>query len=297
MADVKAEVADLAGAMHFEGAVDELPTDVSGYVNGDVIIVTSTKKEYVFSNGEFVELGNEDMGLQAVQALDVADITVGADSTLTLIGQTDGAIHATATKIQIGIDQVTGLQDKINNGGQKDVEQDGRLDAVEKKAADNTQAIADEAAARKAAIEALDKADEAVEGQYVSAVSEADGIITVTRAALPTLSLEEGTATTPTAASVSVVADIDVDGHKITDTRVNVATTAGVTAAIEALDADLDVTTNKHVVTGITQENGVLTGIDEVALSDIAFTGNVNDLKQTAGEYIVFDCGSSTKNI
>jgi hypothetical protein len=86
MADVKNEVADLTGAMHFEGAVEELPSDLSGYVNGDVIIVTSTKKEYVFSNGAFVELGNEDMGLQAVQALDVADITVGADSTLTLIG-------------------------------------------------------------------------------------------------------------------------------------------------------------------------------------------------------------------
>lgn len=297
MADVKAEVADLTGAMHFEGAVENLPSDVSGYANGDVIIVTSTKKEYVFSNGAFIELGNEDMGLQAVQALDVADITVGADSTLTLIGQTDGAIHATATKIQIAMDQVTDLNDAINNGGAKDTEQDNRLTAVEKKADDNAKAIADEAEARKTAIEALDKADEAVAGQYVSAVSETDGVITITRAALPTLSLAEGTATTPETASVSVVADIDVNGHTITDTRVNVATTAGVTAAIAALDADLDVTTVKHVVTGVTQVDGVLTKIDEVQLADIAFSGNVNDLVQTSGEYIVFDCGSSTKNI
>lgn len=35
-------------------------------------------------------------------------------------------------------------------------------------------------------INALDKADSAVEGQYVSAVSQTDGVITVTRAALPT---------------------------------------------------------------------------------------------------------------
>lgn len=297
MADVKAQVADLAGAMHFEGAVENLPSDVSGYVNGDVIIVTSTKKEYVFSNGTFVELGNEDMGLQAVQALDVADITVGADSTLTLIGQTDGAIHATATKIQIAMDQVTGLSDAINNGGDKDDEQDDRLDAVEKKADDNAKAIAAEAEARKTAIEALDKADEAIAGQYVSAVSETDGVITVSRAALPTLSLTEGIATTPTAASVSVVADIDVNGHTITDTRVNVATTAGITAAIGALDADFDVSDSKKVMTGVTQVDGVLTKIDEVTLSNIAFTGNVNDLVQTSGEYIVFDCGSSTKNI
>lgn len=35
-------------------------------------------------------------------------------------------------------------------------------------------------------INALDKSDSAVEGQYVSAVSQTDGVITVTRAALPT---------------------------------------------------------------------------------------------------------------
>lgn len=42
-------------------------------------------------------------------------------------------------------------------------------------------------------IAALDKEDSAVSGQYVSAVSEADGIITVTRAELPVKSVTEGT--------------------------------------------------------------------------------------------------------
>ena len=37
-----------------------------------------------------------------------------------------------------------------------------------------------------AAVAALDKADSAQEGQYVSAVSQENGVITVTRAALPT---------------------------------------------------------------------------------------------------------------
>ena len=45
-------------------------------------------------------------------------------------------------------------------------------------------AIADEIAARKTAIEALDKADTVVDGQFVDSVSEADGIITVTRKAV-----------------------------------------------------------------------------------------------------------------
>lgn len=39
----------------------------------------------------------------------------------------------------------------------------------------------------KQAIDALDKSDSAVSGQYVSAVSETDGIITVSRASLPTI--------------------------------------------------------------------------------------------------------------
>ena len=39
----------------------------------------------------------------------------------------------------------------------------------------------------KSAIDALDKSDSAVSGQYVSAVSETDGIITVSRASLPTI--------------------------------------------------------------------------------------------------------------
>ena len=39
----------------------------------------------------------------------------------------------------------------------------------------------------KSAIDALDKSDSAVSGQYVSAVSEANGIITVSRASLPTI--------------------------------------------------------------------------------------------------------------
>lgn len=42
------------------------------------------------------------------------------------------------------------------------------------------------------AIKALDVEDTAVEGKYVSAVSETDGVITVTRAVLPTLSVKTG---------------------------------------------------------------------------------------------------------
>lgn len=150
------------------------------------------------------------------------------------------------------------------------------------------------------AVQALNKENAAQEGKYISAISEANGIVTATYADLPVipaLSHTDSTATTPTAEHVSVVADISVDGHTITDTRVNVATTAGVAAAIAKLDADLNVSDAKKVMTGVTEVDGVLTSIDEVALADIAFSGNVKDLKQDTNSYVVFNCGSSSVNV
>lgn len=310
MADVTGAIADLNGAMHFEGVKDSVPTNNEGYSAGDVIIVGIV--EYVFDGTNWVELGDEGNAGALIAGLDVDDINVGADSTLTLIGETDGLVHATATKIQIAQSQVTGLTEALTNGSTKDNAQDTAIKAnadaikvINGVSGDNTgdtgksmRVVAGEVAA--AQIGGLDKPDTAVAGEYVSAVSQTDGVITVSRAKLPSipdLVHTDSTATTPTAESVSVIADIDVSGHTITDTRVNVATTAGVAAAIAKLGADKDVSSTKHVMTGVTEVNGVLTSIDEVELADIAFSGNVADLKQTAETYIVFDCGSSTKNI
>ena len=304
MADITGAVADLNGAMHFEGVKDSVPVDNEGYSAGDVIIVGIV--EYVFDGTNWVELGNEGTAGALIAGLDVPDIKVGADSTLTVIGETDGLVHATATKIKIAQSQVDGLTEALTNGSTKDGEQDTAInankDAIDVINGDDTgksmRVVAGEVAS--AQIGDLNKPDTAVAGEYVSAVSQANGIITVSRAKLPTipdLVHTDSTATTPTAESVSVIADIDVSGHTITDTRVNVATTAGVAAAIAKLDADKDVSSTKHVMTGVTEVDGVLTSIDEVELADIAFSGNVADLKQTADTYIVFDCGSSTKNI
>ena len=59
---------------------------------------------------------------------------------------------------------------------------------------------------------------------------------------------------------------------------------------------------NKTVLDGITAEK--VTAWDKVSekandadLATIAKTGNVNDLIQTAGDILVFDCGSSSVNI
>ena len=96
-----------------------------------------------------------------------------------------------------------------------------------------------------AAIGSLDKADTAVDGQYVSAVSEADGIITVTRADLPSLTEVGGTGKVITSVSQSkgavTASAIDLNASNVAataspedDTHVAVAGTT-VAAQIESL--------------------------------------------------------------
>lgn len=54
----KKDIADLAGAMHFRGAVSD-PSEITKPVAGDIIIIPSTSKEYVYNGTEWVELGDE----------------------------------------------------------------------------------------------------------------------------------------------------------------------------------------------------------------------------------------------
>jgi hypothetical protein len=305
MSDVTAAVADLNGAMHFEGVYEELPTvnhEGAAFVAGDVIIVGKT--EYVYSNGAFVELGDEGAIAAALSALTLSE-TGAADKTLK-ISQDNGKVSATEIAIQIAKSQVTDLEKDLKALADEDDRLEGLIgdnaDAIAAINGDDTgksmRAVATEEAVK--AVQALDKENAAQDGKYISAISQVDGVVTATYADLPVipaLSHTDSTATTPTAEHVAVVADISVDGHTITDTRVNVATTAGVAAAIAKLDADLNVSDAKKVMTGVTEVDGVLTGIDEVALADIAFSGNVKDLKQDTNSYVVFNCGSSSVNV
>ena len=109
---VKTSVADLNGAMHFEGVYDEIPSvnhDGEAFVAGDVIIVGKT--EYVFSNGAFVELGDEGAIAAALGALTLD--TIGEESKTLVISQTNGKVSAEAKAIKIAQSQVTNLTDDL----------------------------------------------------------------------------------------------------------------------------------------------------------------------------------------
>lgn len=316
MADVTNAVADLNGAMHFEGVSTTDPVNVGVTIEGkddyvaaagDVVIYNTI--EYVYDGSKWVQLGDESLAGTLIAALDLPRVNVGAAKTLSYIEQTDGTVAAEAVDIQIAQSQVTGLEDRLDaiegslgTEGDLPKQVEANKQAIAtingEDAGKSMRAVATEEAA--AAVGALDLNDAAVEGKYVAAVKQTDGQIEVVRADLPTipvLELVEGTVAAATEGEVTVIADIDVDGHKITDKRVNVVTKDFVNTAFGNLDATKDVTTTKHVMTGLVQEDGLVTSIKEVELADIAFSGNIADLKETENTYVVFNCGSSSVNV
>lgn len=78
-----------------------------------------------------------------------------------------------------------------------------------------------------------------------------------------------------------------------TDTQIaeKIATLDG--SAIATAEADGKIS----VLTGVEEVDGKISKKSEATLAKIAKTGNVADLMQTSGNYIVFNCGSATVNI
>ena len=154
--------------------------------------------EYMLINGAFELVGSSQVDLSgyatetfvtnAINALDVADAAV-ANQYVSQVVETDGKIAVTRVPLP-----VTSVTEGATNGtiavNGADVEVHGLGSAA------YTESSAYEVAgAAAAAVAALDKADSAQAGQYVSAVSQENGIITVTRAQLPAAAtLVEGTA-------------------------------------------------------------------------------------------------------
>lgn len=161
---LSSQIGDLGNALHFIGVETELPG--SGE-DGDVVIVGT--KEYVWANDTWNEFGSGDHITKAqadgyydakgtasnlINALDYS-VANTAGKTITGLTQTNGVISATFGNIAITQAQVSGLSTTLSTFA-------------------TTSAL-------NAAIAGLDKADAAVANQYVTAVSETDGVISVTR--------------------------------------------------------------------------------------------------------------------
>ena len=149
---------------------------------------TSHYNEYMLINGAFELIGTSQVDLSgyatetfvtnAINALDVADAAV-ANQYVSQVVQTDGKIAVTRVALP-----VTSVTEGSANGtiavNGSNVNVHGLGSAAYTDAADY-----EAAGAAAAAVAALDVEDAAVDNQYVSAVSQTDGKIVVSRKQLP----------------------------------------------------------------------------------------------------------------
>lgn len=194
--------AAIASAPHLKRAiVEELPAVGSADANTIYMVpqdkgsvedpgtTTSHYNEYMLINGAFELIGSSQVDLSgyatetfvtnAIDALDVADTAV-ANQYVSQVAETNGKI--TVTRAPLPVTSVT--EGSANgtiavNGADVNVHGLGSAAYTESSAYEVAGAAA-------AAVAALDKTDSAQKGQYVSAVSQENGVITVTRAQLPT---------------------------------------------------------------------------------------------------------------
>lgn len=268
-------VADLNGAMHFEGVVTgdtfEAAIAASGktFVAGDVVLWGVN--EYVYDGSEWHVLGNESIyalkddvskefeNVRKEHDDDIKDLQDNKQDNLTF----DGTYNADSNKVAT----VATVTNAIN-----------KLDAAEVKAG---------------------------AGEIIDSVAETDGVVTVTKRALvaadiPTIGQDQvdglGDALAAKQNNLTFEGTYNASTNKV-------ATQSTVSDAINKLDYT-DAAVATQFVTAVSETDGVISvtraqpTIDDIAnRAVIAKTGNVNDLIQTAGDVLVFDCGSSSKNI
>lgn len=326
VADITTAVADLNGAMHYVGKKDDVPTDVSGYKAGDVIIVGI--KEYVFDGTKFDELGDEGSVGAALAGLTGESANTSAGKTVASVSQANGKVTVTYQDISINGTQV---QVPKADGSEGTETLNARLDAIKDGASSDVSKLAERVDANAAAIETLNggvevagsvekKINDAVQtlhtpeagvkgsGNGVNVtVKQAAGIVTGV-----TVSVDANTYDAYGSAAAVLGKDTDAVGaatvHGANKAAAEAkaaadAASAKVETSINTLDGTVQATAlsatdgSFGVLTKVVEENGIINQEQsaEIVLHKVAKSGKIDDLGQTA--YIVFDCGSSSVNI
>lgn len=172
----------------------------------------------------------------------------------------------------------------------KVTEEDGKITAVNI-TTDNTVNSGDVASAIATEISKLDYSDAAVDGQYVSQVSEADGKIAVVRVDLPSLTEVKETGMPivavsenkgQVAASLGTInaefVNIADSGSLITATTVEGAL-AEIAAEIDAMNLAV-VSGDGEVITAVSEEDGRVSA-SKTAIKDVKLTGYVKNTTAT----------------
>lgn len=325
VADITTAVADLNGAMHYVGKEDKLPTDVSKYKAGDVIIVGI--KEYVFDGTKFDELGDEGAIGTALAGLH-GESTNTAGKTVKKVTQTNGVVSVEYQDISVNGTQV---QVPKADGTEGTETLNARLDAIKAGASSDVSALTEKVNANTTAIETLkggvkvagsvdQKIDTVVQtlktpdtgvkgsGNGVNVtVKQAAGIVTDVTVSVDANTYDaHGAAEAVKGKSTDLATADTVFGAKKAAAEAKSAAdnaSAKVDTAINGLNGTVQATAKSDtdgsfgVLTKVVEKAGVLVQAEsaEISLHKVAASGKIDDLGQTA--YIVFDCGSSSVNI
>lgn len=259
---VDEKTAGLTGAMHFKGTVAAIPPATGIYESGDVVLVTGTSQEYIYDGSTWALFGDE--GSYALKT-----VTVSAGTGLTGGGSLE-ANRTIAHDVPTGAgtnNNVTAATGTFINAITFD--QFGHVTNVGTGEATT----------------------------YTFAEGSVNGAFSVTPAG--------GSAQSVPVHGLGTAAYEDVSTNGVANNEAGLVTgdqvydhvsdiVSGLTGSAVATAADGN---EYSVLTGITEANGIISKTSEVKLAAIAKTGNVNDLIQTSGDVLVFNCGSSTEVI
>lgn len=319
-ADVNAVVEKFSKSLTYKGMKDELPTDVSGYQTGDVIIVGTL--EYIFDGTKFDQFGDEGVADAVKKSLTSTAQEGPSDETITSIAQTNGMVTATRSKISITGDQVK-LDKEGGTEGEKETLTE-RLASIKNGASADVSALEEKVNTNKAAIDVLNgdvktagSVDKKINDKIVGLVStvsqdaaEANGQLALTvvqeNGALKSVSgsIKAGTYDAAGAAAAVLGESTHTAENKTVYGAFAAAAAAQKSAddaasAITKLTSDGAVATETQtdgkfgVLTQVKQTNGAVSKGAEVMLHKVAASGKIDDLDQTA--YVIFNCGSATE--
>lgn len=326
-ADVKAVVDKFSKSLTYKGMLDKLPTDVSGYKAGDVIIVKTL--EYIFDGTKFDQFGDEGIA-DAVKKSLTSEAQPGAtNKTITSIVQTNGMVTATYDEISISGDQVK-LDKKGGTPGEKETLTE-RLTSIKEGASAEVTALEEKVTANTTAINVLkgdvdtvgsvdkkinDKviglvstvSQDAAEanGQLALTVVQENGILTSVSGSIKAGTYDAAGAAAAVLGEVSNTAENKTVYGAFAAAAAAQRSADNAASAITKLTSDGAVATETQtngqfgVLTQVKQTNGAISKGAEVMLHKVAASGKINDLDQEIGAnnkpvWIVFDCGSATE--
>ena len=189
--DLDAAVAGLAGAVHFIGVVDALPGTAN---NGDICIFGHKEYVYATSDNSWHELGDETIYAVKGQIKD-ADIASDASIAQSKIAGLTDALNAKANASDLGTmagEEKTDYVTKADASGYNDILTKTVASTTYETKTDATSKLTEAKGYTDSAIQGLDVDEVAVgAGEILSAISETDGKIAVTKRALVAADIPE----------------------------------------------------------------------------------------------------------